>query len=494
MKVAATNPWRHCLNALAVAGALLPQAANSTELLSYCLNQIEAIGAPVTEPLTRHRQFGQLVLLRDQLKYLAESGDSDDLGRCTLLLNKAMGQFRPQPQADPTLLALQAQLIHLDKQVLKTVAIGTPRCMAGLAPDHPTTLDLEASAVSRYLNQASDSGCRRAVWLAYQNRGAPDARMPLRQYRERASEQARAARFDNNADQQLQHTPLWQADRVAEFLNQLEPDDRQLPWQPRAPEPQLSAPPEQIARQSLQRLVAILGLSLEQIEPGQWQLWDDARLLGYLSLQGGEASAQTLLQNHWIGLSPAVAQLTYRTRPWYPRHWHRWMAQSAETLVSMAGQPLPYASSPSGGAGYGFGRALARQPDLQQAVLGETLPPRPLYSAWTLYQARMGLAVAQQAPWSPTALSRYSERWFQHYFQQPAPSGLAPWNSHSDWAIAGARAYLPIWYAHQGERLLAQWQAGELSPSQIWLALAFADGEPWPQNQKSPAEYAGPTF
>ncbi|MBY5920296.1 hypothetical protein [Ferrimonas balearica] len=489
MKAGKTERFRHSLNALALAGALFIQQANAAELLNYCLNQIDAVGAPAGTPLNRHRQFGQLVLLQDQLKYLAQTGNSDDLGRCTLALQSAMGQYRPQSPPNPEQLSLETQLIHLDKHPLKSITIRSERCWLGVESTPSQTLDLESGSVSRYLNQAEDPLCRERVWVAYQNRANPDADRPLRRYRENAERLAWQASFPSDAHWQLRHTPLTSPVQVEQFLNGLTPDGDRLPWQPAPGSAPLSQEPTQLAQESLGYLIQQFGLSLLPIDERQWQVWDGARLLGYLELSAGESNRQTTLQSHWVGLSPAVVQMVYREKPWYPRHWHQWLAQTAETLVSMAGRPLPYQMQPSSGAGYGFGRALARSEGVQRQLLGASLPPRPLFDATDLYQAQMALAVATQNPWSPTALQRTSDALFERYFARPAPKGLTPWPGHSDWAIAGARAYLPLWYANQGQTLLEQRLSGTLSPEQLWQQLTFLSES---ENEKGPAEFAEP--
>lgn len=492
MKAATTDRWRRRLNALALAGALLPQAAGAAELLSYCLNQIESIGLPQGTPLQRHRQFGQLVLLQDQLKYLAQTGDSDDLGRCTLALHSAMAHYRPQPTTDPRLLSLEAQLIHLDKRPLKAITIGSERCWQGLDAPASRTLDLEAHTISRYLNQADDALCRERVWVAYQNRATPDAEDALRHYREAAQQRARQGRFASDAHWQLRGTPLTAPEQVRAFLDRQIPDDRRPPWDPAPDTAPLSLPPGQLAMDALRYLAGQFGLTLEPIDDHQWQLWDGRRLLGYLELQAGDHARQSPLQSHWIGVSPAVVQLVYRERPWYPRHWHQWMAQTAETLVSMAGSPLPYDAPSYSGAGYGYGRALARAGSVQQQLLGQTLPFRPLIDAAALYEAQMGLAVATQQPWSPSALKRTSDALFQRYFARPAPQGLKPWPGHSDWAIAGARAYLPLWHAEQGKALVTRRLSGALTADQLWQRLTQPSLSSTTQATKNPAEFAGP--
>ncbi|MBY6185629.1 hypothetical protein KUV89_03120 [Marinobacter hydrocarbonoclasticus] len=493
MKAATTERLRRTVNALAFAGALLPQAGITDELMNYCLEQIDTIGAPQQDPLTRHRQFGQLILLQDQLKYLAQSGNSDDLGRCSLMLNAALGHYRPQPPPNPARLALEAQLSHLDKGALKTLTIGNQRCWQGVETDPDKSLDLATGPVSRYLNQASDPLCRERVWTAFQNRAEPDGARPARLYRELAEQAATARGYASDAHLQLSQTPLKTPQQVQRFLESLVPQDNTLPWQPAARHPALSTSPERLARDSLAEVATRLGLTLFAINDEHWQLWDGDRLLGYLHLSPSEQSRHLVLQSNWTGLSPAVVEMQYRQASWYPRHWHQWIARTADTMVNIAGQPLPYQTTGDNGAGYGFGRALSRDPAVQKALLGHTLPSRPMFDAQSLYEARMGLAVASQVPWSPTALKTISDNLFAHYFQRPAPKGLTPWASHSSWLMAGARTYLPFWYAVQGRTLLEQSQSGQLSPEEVWLQLAFPGQPPPNQTQKSPAEFAGPS-
>ncbi|MBY5991719.1 M3 family metallopeptidase [Ferrimonas balearica] len=473
------------LGALVITGA--PSlSAQANDLLPYCLNQIEGVGAPADAPLTRHRQFGQLVLLQDQLKYLAQQTDDEALGRCSLMLSRALAEYRPQPLLDPTQLALEAQLRHLEQRDLKRLTIGAARCWQGFPEGTPTELDLSEPAVSRYLNLAEDTLCRERVWVAYQNRGYPDAQPVLEAHRQLSDQLARHQGFASDAHRQLDGTPLSSPEEVAQFLAQLTVEGDRLPWAARPPQTALDASSDKLAWEALHYLVALYGLTLAPISDNQMQLWEGERLLGYLTLEGAERHRVVSPQGHWIGLSPALVTLEYREGPWYPRHWVQYLAQLSETLVQMAGQPLPYQGPVLAGGGYGFGRALARQPQVQNALLGHTLTPRPLFPAARLYQAQMALAVASQARLDAVLLAEHSHRWFAQYFGRPAPKDLKPWFSHSDWAIAGARDYLPLWHAHQGQNWAQQWAEDALSGAQIWRDLTT--WAPKPRAPKVPAE------
>ncbi|GAA4881055.1 hypothetical protein [Ferrimonas pelagia] len=441
------------LNALILIGAFFSASAAADTLLDYCFHQIAGIQA---EPAPRQR-LAQLRLLQDQLQLSSERFDSVEIGQCAYQLRQALAPLITQATASTEQLNATAQLLHHQRQPLKQLTLTDPRCLHGTPHEAPFTLDLSPSAVVPYLRGAEHEGCRRTVWRRYQSRGYPDNRTLLEAQIEAQWQLAKQAGYRDPLSQQLSSVPLGQHVERQDFLDSLTPDRVQPGWQRSAAPPQpLARPAEQLARQTLEALSQAMALTLVSIDEQQWQLWSDKRLLGYVSLHQAEHNARRILQNHWLGHSPAIIELHYRQSPWHAQHWWQWVRTVGTALGQAHGQEIDHPSPNHGELGRALALEWARQPEFQRSLLGQRVTAPPRYPASLLIEAQLALALWQQPKLNDGVLQTRQTTLYQRYLQQSPPSELWPWYSSERMVFQPGALIQRLYLTQQAQRWVSQ--------------------------------------
>ncbi|SHG82771.1 hypothetical protein [Ferrimonas marina] len=457
--MAVPNRRLSLFNALVFAGALLLSAPSSAKLLQYCLHQLEAI------PSQPNRQsLLKLRLLQDQLQLAAAEGDSAELGQCALLLRHRLQQQTGTDLTDPRWLALRAELEHQLSDSGGQLTLTDARCLDGLDATPPLVLSLNRPSVQGYLRQAEHPGCRQAVWQHHQNRGRSLEGAPVQLWLQLSHEQAQRQGHHHALASQLSSLPWQEPEPADQFLANLTTDDDSLPWQP-ALSPPLAIEPASVASDSLHWQAAQLEMTLKPLDEQSWQLWRGQRYLGELRLQAGPDSRLRIAQRHWIGHTPNQSTLTYRQSSWRQRHWLQWMGLVTQALVGAQGQTIEQGAASLQQA-RALGQEWARQPLLQQQLLGQSLDKQPRYPASELLRARLALQLWRYPSQSGQALIQGQDALYRHYYDRPRPDILS-WQSDSGILLHGGQLLLPIYHRY----LAQQWVEDQLSGDLLldWL-------------------------
>ncbi|SDJ65640.1 hypothetical protein SAMN04488540_11150 [Ferrimonas sediminum] len=465
--------WVKPPRALLLSGLLVSPCGLASDTLDLCQKLIRP---PESHTVIRQQRYlAQLVQLTDQLR--AVPARAQELAQCHHLASKALATLEHQPSQPVTQLTAEAAYLNLTTTSKRQLRLDRVGCQTAESVDQEELLPLRRQDVGRYLYQSPSERCSQYVWLGWENRGGDDTLLLLDRILKAASLHAKAQGYTSSIRHTLAGNYLSDPRQIADWLQSLPVSNRELPWQPHAAPRYLNLDPRQLSRAAFTALTHTLGLTLAALDDDSWQVWDQRRYLGVVTLTPGKRTGLRVIQRHIVGHHFGVAEVVYRSKSkWRDSHVEQLLARQSQALYALAGQPL---TSHQGeqweadlhGLTAALGEALGHSVPFRDQ-LGPLPPTTPRgYRAGELFDAEMALAVWQQDSLDEDQLLATQSRLFQHYFGQPAPPNWRWWNARPQLIRQGPLLYRKQLSRQLAAQLITRWQQGQLSGSQLWRRL-----------------------
>ncbi|WP_028111966.1 hypothetical protein [Ferrimonas kyonanensis] len=466
--------WIRLPSALILAGLLVSPSGLAGTTLDLCQ---QLITPPESNSVIQQQRYlAQLVQLTDQLR--AAPSRAQELAQCHHLASKALATLDHQASQPVTQLTAEAAYLNLTTASKRQLRLDRVDCQLDETTDpQPALLPLRRQDVGRYLYQSPGERCSQYVWLGWENRGGNDTRLLLDRILQAASDHAKSQGYSDSVEHALAGNYLDSPQKVSRWLQSLPVSQAELPWQPHAVPRYRNLNPAQLSQAALQALTATLGLTLAKLDNGSWQVWDQRRYLGVVTLTPGKRTELRVIQRHIVGHHFGVAEVVYRSKTkWRFSHVEQLLARQSQALYALAGQPLATHQGQRWeadlqGLTAALGEALAHSASFS-APLGPLPPATPQgFQASELFDAEMALVVWRQDSLDEAGLMQAQSRLFQHYFHHPAPSHWRWWNSRPQLIRQGPLLYRKQLSRQLAAQLISRWQQGQLSGSQLWRQL-----------------------